>query len=198
VWKDSPLSSIAIFLAVAASGAGLTPAAPATPIPAPALTLTGVQVKQIQQERVPKPAWKIALEYAMDKRGIPYVWGGTSKRGYDCSGLMLRAYEDAGIELPRTAREQYGAFSRKIAWKDLQPGDLVFFHGLGHVGMISKPGYMVHAPHTGDVVKQEKLSQWRRESFVGAVRPDPKGVKRWADYTKLRRSPAPAMLTATL
>ncbi|GGS74560.1 C40 family peptidase [Nonomuraea spiralis] len=181
---------------MAAGGAGLAPAAPADP--APSVTLTGPQVKQVQEQRVPKPAWKVALDYAMDKRGTPYVWGGASERGYDCSGLMLRAYEDAGIELPRTAAEQYGAFSRKIAWKDLKPGDLVFFSNLGHVGMISKPGFMVHSPHTGDVVKEERLSQWRRQAFVGAVRPDPKGVKRWADYTALRKAPAPAMLTATL
>jgi cell wall-associated NlpC family hydrolase len=162
------------------------------------VTLNGAQLKTIQEKRIPKPAWKTALAYAMDKRGTPYVWGGTSESGYDCSGLMLRAYEDAGIDLPRTAREQYGAFSKKIAWNDLKPGDLVFFSGLGHVGMISKPGYMVHAPHTGDVVKEEKLSDWRREAFAGAVRPDPKGVKLWSDLGRLRRSPAPSMLTATL
>ncbi|TYB63231.1 NlpC/P60 family protein [Nonomuraea sp. PA05] len=134
----------------------------------------------------------------MNKRGIPYVWGGTSDRGYDCSGLMLRAYERAGIDLPRTAREQYGAFSRKISWKDLEPGDLVFFSNLGHVGMISKPGYMVHAPHSGDVVKEEKLSSWRRQAFVGAVRPDPRGVRQWAERLEQRREPVPASLTATL
>ncbi|MER7502993.1 C40 family peptidase [Nonomuraea pusilla] len=134
----------------------------------------------------------------MSKRGIPYVWGGTTDRGYDCSGLTLKAYAAAGIELPRTAEEQYNAFTRKIAWDDLEPGDLVFFHGLGHVGMISRPGYMVHAPHTGDVVKEERLSAWRKDSFVGAVRPDRKGVARWAQIQKQRRAPAPAMPTATL
>ncbi|MEV0827423.1 C40 family peptidase [Nonomuraea rubra] len=134
----------------------------------------------------------------MNKRGIPYVWGGTSDRGYDCSGLMLRAYEKAGIDLPRTAREQYGAFSRKISWNDLEPGDLVFFSNLGHVGMISKPGYMVHAPRSGDVVKEEKLSDWRRQAFVGAVRPDPKGVRQWEKQLEQRREPISANLTATL
>ncbi|MEV0378535.1 C40 family peptidase [Nonomuraea sp. NPDC050643] len=134
----------------------------------------------------------------MTKRGIPYVWGGTSDRGYDCSGLMLRAYESAGIELPRTAREQYGAFSRKIGWENLKPGDLVFFSNLGHVGMISKPGFMVHAPRSGDVVKEEKLSSWRRDAFVGAVRPDPAGVRRWSKVLEKRRAPAPDMPTATL
>ncbi|WP_433433693.1 C40 family peptidase [Nonomuraea sp. CA-141351] len=161
-------------------------------------TLTAAQVKQIRAQQTPKPAWKIALKFAMKQRGIPYVWGGASKSGYDCSGLMLRAYEHAGIELPRVAADQYNAFGRKIAWNDLKPGDLVFFEGLGHVGMISRPGYMVHAPHTGDVVKEERLSSWRRDSFVGAVRPDPKGVRLWAKLKEQRNAPAPAMLKATL
>nr|SBP00442.1 putative secreted transglycosylase [Nonomuraea gerenzanensis] len=161
-------------------------------------TLTGAEIKRIRLAQAPKPAWKVALDFAMTKRGIPYVWGGTSDSGYDCSGLMLRAYEKAGIDLPRTAREQYGAFSRKIDWTELEPGDLVFFSNLGHVGMISKPGYMVHAPHSGDVVKEEKLSSWRRQAFVGAVRPDPKGVRRWAQLLEERREPVPASLTATL
>ncbi|MEO3870503.1 C40 family peptidase [Nonomuraea sp. B12E4] len=160
-----------------------------------AITLTGPQVKHVQQKSQPKPAWKIALNFAMRKRGIPYVWGGTSDSGYDCSGLTLKAYAHAGIELPRTAAEQYNAFSRKISWNHLKPGDLVFFHGLGHVGMVSRPGYMVNAPHTGDVVKEEPLSDWRREAFVGAVRPDPKGVRL---STKQHNDPPPAMLTATL
>ncbi|GAB2935664.1 C40 family peptidase [Nonomuraea fastidiosa] len=134
----------------------------------------------------------------MRQRGTPYVWGGTGNGGYDCSGLMLRAYRKAGIHLPRTAAEQYHAFSRKIGWNQLKPGDLVFFSGLGHVGMISKPGYMVHAPRSGDVVKEEKLSEWRRQAFVGAVRPDPKGVRQWAKVLERRKEPAPPMLTATL
>ncbi|MEV0615581.1 C40 family peptidase [Nonomuraea sp. NPDC050404] len=189
-------------IALATGAAGLILASPAAHATAAKdqdpTTLTGADIKRVREESAPTPSWKVALAFAMDKRGTPYVWGGTSKRGYDCSGLMLRAYEAAGIELPRTARQQYGAFDRKIAWKDLKPGDLVFFSGLGHVGMISKPGYMVHAPSSGDVVKEEKLSDWRRQSFVGAVRPDPQGVRRWTSYLKEREAPAPSMPTAVL
>ncbi|NUW45286.1 C40 family peptidase [Nonomuraea rhodomycinica] len=164
----------------------------------PVVTLTGADVKAARVKKTPLPAWKRALKYALDKRGTPYVWGGASPAGYDCSGLMLRAYQHAGITLPRTAAQQYNAFSRKISWKNLKPGDLVFFHGLGHVGMISKPGYMVHSPHTGDVVKVERLSAWRRSSFVGAVRPDPKGVKAWAARKAAGEEPAPAMPIASI
>ncbi|MGW4797693.1 C40 family peptidase [Nonomuraea sp. NPDC004297] len=160
--------------------------------------MTGAEIKRIQDKSTPKPAWKIALRFAMHKRGIPYVWGGTSDRGYDCSGLMLRAYQRAGISLPRVTNDQYAAFSRKISWQHLKPGDLVFFSNLGHVGMISKPGYMVHAPRSGDVVKEEKLSSWRRQSFVGAVRPDAKGVRQWSKVLKKRNEPAETSFTATL
>ncbi|MBN6053419.1 C40 family peptidase, partial [Nonomuraea sp. RK-328] len=171
---------------------------PADRLTSPVVTLTGADVKAARDKKTPLPAWKRALKYALDKRGTPYVWGGASPKGYDCSGLMLRAYQHAGITLPRTAAQQFNAFSRKISWKNLKPGDLVFFHGLGHVGMISKPGYMVHSPRTGDVVKVERLSAWRRSSFVGAVRPDPKGVKAWAAKKAEKEEPAPAMPTATI
>ncbi|MFG1963443.1 C40 family peptidase [Nonomuraea sp. NPDC049028] len=184
-----------LAICLAAAVAGLTLAAPAhaePTTPAGPTTPASTESKPVQQTSQTTPAWKVALKFAMKKRGIPYVWGGTSDSGYDCSGLMLKAYEHAGIELPRTTTEQYSAFSKKISWDHLKPGDLVFFHGLGHVGMISRPGYMVHAPHTGDVVKEEKLSDWRRDSFAGAVRPDPKGVRLSIEQRKT------AMLTTGL
>ncbi|MFI7443607.1 C40 family peptidase [Nonomuraea indica] len=207
------VAGLAVASPAAAAAAPATAAAPTTASPATAaaptttspavapdpggVTLTGADVKRVRTRNIQLPAWKIAIRYALDKQGTPYVWGGTGPSGYDCSGLMLRAYQAAGIELPRVAAAQYGAYSRKIAWKDLKPGDLVFFHGLGHVGMISRPGHMVHAPRTGDVVKEERLDAGRRSSFVGAVRPDPKGVKRWAHIRELRQAPPPAMPVAS-
>ncbi|GAA3114782.1 C40 family peptidase [Streptosporangium carneum] len=177
---DSPLASPA--LATARAGAFVASPAPGPndSLPASATRVAAeapVALGKLSKVKKKPLAWRKALKWAMSKRGTPYVWGGTGNGGFDCSGLMLRAYGAAGIHLPRTAAQQYSAFSKKIAWKDLRPGDLVFFHNLGHVGMVSKPGYMVHAPRTGDVVKVEKLGAWRRSSFVGAVRPDPKGVK---------------------
>ncbi|MFG1614220.1 C40 family peptidase [Nonomuraea wenchangensis] len=157
-------------------------------------TLTGPELKKIRDKQS-RPAWKIALKFALKKQGIPYLWGGTGNGGYDCSGLMLRAYQKAGIQLPRVTTDQYAAFDKKVSWNNLKPGDLAFFSNLGHVGMISRPGYMVHAPRTGDVIKEEKLSSWRRSAFVGAVRPDRKGVRQWAERQK---EPAPPMPVASV
>ncbi|WP_433365894.1 C40 family peptidase [Streptosporangium sp. CA-115845] len=169
------VSGAAVF---AASAMAPTAALAASPLPSPeAPPLGTVRLKAALKSATPRPAWQKAVKWAMSKRGTPYVWGGTGNGGFDCSGLMLRAYGAAGIKLPRVTNDQYAAFSKKIAWKDLKAGDLAFFSGLGHVGMITRPGYMVHAPRSGDVVKEEKLSAWRRSSFVGAVRPDPQGVK---------------------
>ncbi|MEU8385629.1 C40 family peptidase [Streptosporangium sp. NPDC048865] len=173
---------LSISASVAVAGAAVfatsTAALAASPPPAPGpAALHTPALKEALKAADVKPAWKIAVQWAMSKRGTPYVWGGTGHGGFDCSGLVLRAYGAAGIKLPRVTNDQYAAFSKKIAWKDLRAGDLVFFSGLGHVGMITKPGYMVHAPRTGDVVKEEKLDSWRRDSFAGAVRPDPQGVR---------------------
>ncbi|WP_326644036.1 C40 family peptidase [Streptosporangium sp. NBC_01755] len=169
------VSGAAVF---AASAMAPTAALAAAPLPSPESPALGTStLKAALKSATPRPAWRKAVNWAMSKRGTPYVWGGTGNGGFDCSGLMLRAYGAAGITLPRVTNDQYAAFSKKIAWKDLKPGDLAFFSGLGHVGMITRPGYMVHAPRSGDVVKEEKLSAWRRSSFVGAVRPDPQGVK---------------------
>ncbi|MFF0248580.1 C40 family peptidase [Streptosporangium sandarakinum] len=162
------------------------PAAIPTPAPAPSATAepestakpgSTSEPAQATPAKAPEPAWKKAVKWAMSKRGTPYVWGGTGHGGFDCSGLMQRAYGAAGIKLPRVTYDQYAAFHKKVSWENLKPGDLVFFSGLGHVGMISRPGYMVHAPRTGDVVREEKLSSWRRSVFAGAVRPDREGVK---------------------
>src|SRR5437868_4736437 len=149
--KGSPLSSITALVMLG----GLLAAPVSSPdaaAPVPAITLDGATVKAVQEDLAPIPAWQIALDFAQSKRADPYVWGGTGDSGYDCSGLTLRAYEKAGIDLPRVTYDQYDAFDEKIAWKDLKPGDLVFFSNLGHMGMISKPGYMVHAPRSGDEI----------------------------------------------
>ncbi|EJO5346140.1 C40 family peptidase [Clostridium botulinum] len=92
------------------------------------------------------------IGYAMQFRGTPYVWGGTTPKGFDCSGFVQYVYRNAaGISLPRDTYGQIGAGMR-VSRDQLQPGDLVFPHA-GHVGIYIGGGQMIHAPHTGDVVK---------------------------------------------
>ena len=106
----------------------------------------------------------IALRYL----GVPYVWGGASPAGFDCSGLPAYAYAQVGISVPHYTVAIWNAFP-KVPSDELQVGDLVFFHDLGHMGLYLGGGRFVHAPHTGDVVKVSDLATY--PDYVGAVRP---------------------------
>jgi cell wall-associated NlpC family hydrolase len=106
----------------------------------------------------------IALRYL----GVPYRWGGATPAGFDCSGLVMYVYAQLGISLPHFAAAQYG-YGSPVARDQLQPGDLVFFENLNHVGIYIGGGQVVHAPTTGDVVKISNISDWGA-SYVGARR----------------------------
>ncbi len=110
-----------------------------------------------------------AVALARRELGVPYVWGGDGPSGFDCSGLVFYVYGRLGVHLPRVAADQYRA-GRHVSRSDLRPGDLVFFHGLGHVGIYIGGGSFIHAPHTGDVVRISSLSGWYDETYVGASR----------------------------
>jgi cell wall-associated NlpC family hydrolase len=106
----------------------------------------------------------IALQYL----GIPYVWGGSSpSTGFDCSGFTSYVFAQLGVYLPHHAASQYG-MGTPVSYEQLAPGDLVFFSGLGHVGIYIGGGQFVHAPQTGDVVKISSLAS--HGSYVGARR----------------------------
>jgi peptidoglycan DL-endopeptidase CwlO len=107
---------------------------------------------------------------AMQFLGVPYVWGGASPSGFDCSGLIMYVYAQVGVSLPHHAASQYGMGS-PVSRDQLQAGDLVFFNGLGHAGIYIGGGQFIHAPHTGDVVKISNLSDsWYASTWVGARR----------------------------
>ncbi|WP_067466982.1 C40 family peptidase [Actinomadura macra] len=108
-----------------------------------------------------------ALRYAMTKIGRPYVWGAAGPSTFDCSGLTMWAYKQVGINLPHYTGSQYNAGTH-VSEDQLQPGDLVFFHSdLHHMGMYVGGGKMIHAPHTGDVVKIAPIAG---RPFAGGVR----------------------------
>ncbi|RVX39365.1 cell wall-associated NlpC family hydrolase [Nonomuraea polychroma] len=112
-----------------------------------------------------------AVAAARNQIGDPYRYGATGPGAFDCSGLTQYAWKKAGVKIPRVAASQFAGIKRKVSWKNLQPGDLMFFRGLGHVGMYVGNGKMLHSPRTGERVRVDKLSSWRKASFVGAVRP---------------------------
>ena len=114
---------------------------------------------------------KAVLDFAFAQVGKPYQYGGTGPGSWDCSGLVQASWNSGGVNLPRTTWEQWSwGASRKVSLNDLQPGDLLFSEGLGHVGIYAGNGQMVHAPQPGSVVKVVPLSSYGRR-FVGAVRP---------------------------
>jgi cell wall-associated NlpC family hydrolase len=158
-----------------------TTSVPTTPDPAPAPATTTTlpdpsgqtdTTPSVDPGTAPAPglgaghpdAATIALQYL----GVPYLWGGATPAGFDCSGLVMYVYAQLGISLPHYAAAQYQV-GTPVPRDELQPGDLVFFDALNHVGIYIGGGQFVHAPHTGDVVKISSLSDFAG-SYVGARR----------------------------
>jgi cell wall-associated NlpC family hydrolase len=106
---------------------------------------------------------------AMRYLGVPYVWGGSSPRGFDCSGFVAYVFGQIGVSLPHSSYALYG-MGTPVSIGDLQPGDLVFFTGASHMGIYIGGGQFIHAPHTGDVVKISSMSGYYSSNFAGARR----------------------------
>lgn len=98
-----------------------------------------------------------AMNAALSKIGVPYVWGAVGPRAFDCSGLVMWAFKRVGISLPRTSAAQ-SRVGTPVAKSDLRPGDLVFFYSpVSHVGIYVGNGQVVHAPEPGQRVKISPL-----------------------------------------
>jgi peptidoglycan DL-endopeptidase CwlO len=137
----------------------------ATPPPADATTTTAPLPASAPSAGAGHPeAATIALRYL----GVRYRWGGATPAGFDCSGLVMYVYAQLGIALPHYAAAQFG-MGQPVSRAELQPGDLVFFDGLNHVGIYIGGGQVVHAPQTGDVVKISSIADWGA-GYVGARR----------------------------
>ena len=115
----------------------------------------------------PLPAAARAVETALTELGKPYRYGALGPSTFDCSGLTKFAYGTVGISLPHSAAAQYQA-GRRVNRNQLQPGDLIFWRGLDHVGLYIGNGKMVHAPRTGEVVTIISIDLG---GYLGAVRP---------------------------
>jgi len=110
---------------------------------------------------LPAPSASRVVDLARSEIGMPYVWGGDSPAtSFDCSGLVQWVYRQVGIDLPRTAQEQYDA-TRRLGPAELRPGDLVYFAStypssdwITHVGIYVGNGQMIDAPNEGDVVRE--------------------------------------------
>jgi peptidoglycan DL-endopeptidase CwlO len=114
-----------------------------------------------------------AVQFVYDQLGCPYVYGGTGPcaDGFDCSGLVQAAWAAAGIDIPRDTYSQWAALPH-ISLSDLQPGDLIYYDGIGHVAMYVGGGEIIDAPRTGlDVEKIPMDTSWYADNEDGAARP---------------------------
>jgi cell wall-associated NlpC family hydrolase len=173
------LAAATIAAAVLAVAPAVLPGGGAAAAPEPSAVTRTLELRgtreAMQQGLLPAPvplspaaarngrAAQVALRYL----GTPYAYGGSSPAGFDCSGLVAFAYGRVGVTLPHSSYALWDALPR-VGRALLLPGDLVFFNGLGHVGIYVGGGRYVHAPHSGEVVEVARLGA--RDDYLGAVR----------------------------
>ncbi|HEY4347233.1 MAG TPA: C40 family peptidase [Gaiellaceae bacterium] len=128
-----------------------------------------------------------AVRFARNLLGTPYRYGGDSpSTGFDCSGFVRFVYRHFGVSLPHSSYADFD-LGKRVARGSLQPGDLVFFDGVGHVGMYIGHNRFIHAPHTGTNVQVTSLSEsWYSSSYDGARRLIVRPVRKLAAHAHAR------------
>jgi cell wall-associated NlpC family hydrolase len=122
-----------------------------------------------------RPTGPAVVAEARKFLGLPYLWGGTSGFGFDCSGLTHAVYAQLGVTIPRDATPQFATGTPVARVRDLRKGDLVFFRtrsgAIHHVGIYAGKGRMIHSPRTGQPVQVSSITKglWARE-FAGGRR----------------------------
>jgi peptidoglycan DL-endopeptidase CwlO len=150
--------------AAAAAQAAQAQAAQATVVGASAATPEGASVTPAS------PFGSQVVSIAMSYIGTPYVWGGAAPGGFDCSGLVMYSFAQLGVQLPHSSYAMWN-YGVPVPSDQLQPGDLVFFDSLGHVGLYIGGGEYVDAPYTGAFVRVDSLSDpWAVANYSGARR----------------------------
>ena len=136
-----------------------------TPAPAPAPTPVYVPANSAGGQQI--------VDTAMQFQGVPYVWGGTSPQGFDCSGLVYYTYQLCGYSINRVAQSIYTGTGTAVGRDQLAPGDIICFGNssyVWHVGIYIGNNQFIHAPNTGSVVRVESLSGTYANNFVCAKR----------------------------
>ena len=131
----------------------VTDASVAPDVERPRLTPAQRRARRLESER------RLVLRVARRQLGVPYVYGGASRGGFDCSGLTLYVYQRLERGLPHGATDQSHRGSR-VSLRHLEVGDLVFYGGPGsyhHVGIYAGRGRIIHAPHSGAVVRYDRI-----------------------------------------
>jgi murein DD-endopeptidase len=178
-----PLRSLLLafaLVAIVTACAGAAPPALPTAVgpPAPDGFETGAVgidrpaaiARALKREAPPPPLGERAVKIALTAVGVPYRWGGSSPAGgFDCSGLVYWAYGRLGVGLPHSSYALYD-LGRAVPRSQMEPGDLLFFYGLGHVGIYAGGGRMVHAPHSGRLVEVVSLRSSYGARLVGVRR----------------------------
>jgi cell wall-associated NlpC family hydrolase len=151
-----------------------TPPTNADPIvpPLPAMTIQPKATRRpaaLLHKALHVPLGNKVVKYAKHFLGVPYVWGGSSPRGFDCSGFVRYVYAHFGVGLAHSSYAQFSS-GHRVSRGGLKPGDLVFFHGLGHVGIYIGAGRFIHAPHSGTRVQIASLGGAYSSDYDGARR----------------------------